>query len=88
MPKKRNYHGCLSRVGEPPTDLWRCDYCGAQGRYDDVSPTECTHVYPACKACGGCDTSNECKPDCPMMLGILASPEVYVAGAVGSKVKA
>jgi hypothetical protein len=88
VPKKRNYHMYLVRVGKPPVDLWRCDYCGKQGTYNSFRGTDCPHIYPPCKHCGGCEESNECKRDCPGMLGTLASPEVYVAGMVGSKVKA
>lgn len=79
MPK-RNYHMSLQRVYQnEPRDWWRCDYCRAEGPVDDLRKTECKHVYEDCVYCGGCDESNECKPDCPGVLGLLAGLSLVTA---------
>lgn len=82
MTKKtfRNYHGMLSRLGDAPNDWWRCEYCGQEGRYDDVWPTQCAHVYTPCKHCGGSENSNECRPDCRKIAEILSDPKLYKIG--------
>lgn len=72
MPKKktkRNYHMCMTRM---PDGLMRCDYCGERGTDNGLRMTECSYVYETCTACGGCDESNECRPDCPAMIGLLS----------------
>ena len=81
---KRNFHMSMQRCGTK----WTCDYCGASD--DDVNvlrKTECSHVYEVCKVCGGCETSNECKPDCLGVLDVLADlgndPSVYLTGSLG-----
>ena len=86
---KRNYHGCLTRIAPTGVDWFRCDYCGEQGRFNDIHPTQCSHVYSVSEACGGDPNSNECKADCPAMFGeiaaAMADPKIYVAGTHGPK---
>lgn len=71
----RNYHMCRTNLGN---GRWRCDYCGTIGAVDEREG--CTYEYEPCDACGGCEDSNECKPDCKGMLELLSRPDVYVAG--------
>lgn len=54
--------------------LFRCDYCGMEGSYDDLVRVDCTCEYEVCKACGGLPF---CKQDCP---GEEKKIGVYVAG--------
>ncbi len=77
MPK-RNYHMCLGNRGE---GQWRCDYCGAEGTLEELRANDCTHVYETCVHCGGCEESNECKPDCAGVWAELAREDVYIAGS-------
>jgi hypothetical protein len=46
----------------------------------ELLDTECTHVYETCEYCGGSETSNECKPDCPGIAATLNDPSNYVIG--------
>jgi hypothetical protein len=86
VKKKRNYHMCMTRTTPiGGADRFRCDYCGAEGMLDDLRQSDCTHVYSVCKACGGDPNSNECRPDCPAILGLLADPKIYVVGTHGPK---
>ena len=74
---KRNYHMDLSRRGS----VWCCCCCGAE--HEDVNQlrrTECSYEYPVCEYCGGCEESNECKPDCSGIAAALGQLDVHIAG--------
>ena len=72
-----NPHNWLSRVGEPPADCWRCEYCGQVDTYVAMRGRECAYEYPPCESCG---QTPECAADCKGMAQALADPRVYVAG--------
>lgn len=78
--QKRNYHMWLRNLFD---GRWVCEYCGATGTHTALRSTDCSYEYEPCKACGGCEESNECKPDCPGMAALLADPSIYVAGKIG-----
>lgn len=74
---KRNYHMSMSRHG----DTWSCDDCGESAvDVNDLRKTDCPVVTPPCKHCGGCEESNECKPDCKGCWAALTGKDVYVIG--------
>lgn len=80
---KRNYHMSISVKKDMRAT---CDDCGAEAAHvDTLRATECSHVEPPCRSCGSDPNSNECKADCPEMLGLLRGlvrdPRVYVVGA-------
>ena len=72
---KRNYHMSLSRAVR-----WKCDECNEVGTLEELNKSDCPHVTPPCEYCGGCEESNECKPNCAGIRALLDSPAVYVAG--------
>ncbi len=76
-----NLHMILKPDRSVSPTLWSCDYCGQKDTMEAMSSGGCTHEYPVCEHCGGCEDSNECRPDCSGIAAILASPDVYVAGA-------
>ena len=77
----RNYHMCVGPV-DASRVRWRCDYCGVEADgYQALAVGECTHKYSTCEYCGGCETTNECKPDCKGIAAIFADLSSYVVGA-------
>jgi hypothetical protein len=74
---KRNYHMDLVKQ---PDGSWKCGYCEETVDLDASRSTDCSHAYPVCKTCGGCEESNECKPDCAACWEALSQPDVYIAG--------
>ena len=78
---KRNYHMLLTPIRRRGRKTrWLCEYCGQVLEEDQLRSTDCPHVYPVCEHCGGCEESNECKPDCSGIAAILSDPSIYVAG--------
>lgn len=72
-----NPHNYLKRVGEPPRDLWCCEYCKDEGTMEALRSRACTFVYPPCEHCG---QTPECAKDCAGMAGVLSMPGIYVIG--------
>jgi hypothetical protein len=84
---KRNYHMSVACLADGRA---RCDYCGCVARdFNELAAGECTHVYKPCTSCGGDPDSNECKADCPEMLGLLfglqRDPSVHIVGEIPGK---
>ncbi len=61
---------------EAPPRRWRCQYCDQEGLWDELEALECTYVYLPCAYCG---QTPECARDCPGIMALLGSPDVYVA---------
>ncbi len=76
--KKLNPHQYLKRVGQPPTDRWCCQYCGAEGAYAALLKIACSHVYEPCKHCG---QTPYCAEDCAGIMAALSDPSVHVVAA-------
>ena len=69
MPeKKRNYHMSIERAG---VNRWECADCHELGTLEELRKSDCARIRPPCKHCGGCEESNECKPDCAGILMLL-----------------
>lgn len=69
--RKRNFHLIMRRLEPAPVDWWECTDCGEEGTLDALDESECSHETPPCDACGGDDTSNRCRPDCPAMAALV-----------------
>jgi hypothetical protein len=82
----KNYHAMLlpnRRDGEPTT--WTCEYCGKEGPMDEMQRGDCSFTYPTCEVCGGCEDSNECRPDCSGIAALLSNPHNYVIEEGGQR---
>jgi hypothetical protein len=70
-------HLWLSRLGEPPTDQWECQYCSLTGTMDTMETTDCPHEYETCKHCG---LRPYCAPNCKGISSALNQPNAHVSG--------
>lgn len=90
-----NPHGWLTAVDPIPpwperlteeyaaSKRWQCQYCPANGTWEELHQIECTYVYPPCSVCG---QTPECAADCKFIGAILGNPAVHVVGAAKPKV--
>jgi len=80
-------HMGLTAITPPgrPNRIWRCDYCSAEGLYDDVTKLVCTHVYKPCDYCGSPGPDGDCSLTCAGIMAILGSPEVHLVGMAKPK---
>ena len=86
-----NPHNWLTRITpvlpwplQPhPSDVirWRCQYCDAEGTWEELHTVACAYVYPPCRSCG---QTPECAPDCRGIAEALADPRVHLVGSLNS----
>lgn len=73
MTPPKNPHLSLVALSPPcdaddPPRVWRCDYCGQIGTFEDFETSNCPYEHPPCNSCG---KTPICATDCKGIAALL-----------------